>query len=135
MSIVNSIGPDLFTSSGSDPLPHTRLKFPKSVRLRRSSEFKHLYRNSKRHLGEAICVDFRQGLARNPRLGITVSKKFGKAHERNRFKRVVREAFRSLYPAFPEDIEINVLPRKTGIFLTKGEVVCELKSFLAKIQA
>ena len=44
-------------------------------------------------------------------LGITVSKRYGKAHSRNRFKRVVREAFRHLAPSLPHDLEIHVVPR------------------------
>lgn len=46
------------------------------------------------------------------RLGIIVSKKFGSAVERNRFKRVVRAAMRALAPELQPGWDILVLPRQ-----------------------
>jgi ribonuclease P protein component len=108
-------------------------KFPKSARLLTSSQYKFMHRNSSRHFGELIAIDFRQGRSTPAKLGITVSKKFGKAHDRNRFKRVIREAFRALNQLLPQDLEINISPRKNGALLTKQAVLFELQSLLAKI--
>ncbi|HEY3377978.1 MAG TPA: ribonuclease P protein component [Armatimonadota bacterium] len=46
------------------------------------------------------------------RLGIIVSKKFGSAVERNRFKRVVRAAVHTLGPELTEGWDVLVLPRE-----------------------
>lgn len=108
-------------------------KFPKSARLLTSSQYKFLHRNSMRHFGASLQIDFRQGRTFLPKLGLTVSKKFGKAHDRNRFKRVVREAFRELYKSLPSGLEINISPRKSGPLLTRQAVLLELQSLLAKI--
>jgi ribonuclease P protein component len=45
------------------------------------------------------------------RIGIIVSKKYGNAVARNRFKRIVRAAFRSIQEKLTGDWDIIVLPR------------------------
>ena len=108
-------------------------KFPKSARILNSSHFKLMHRNSIRQLGESLSINVRQGKPDLPKLGITVSKKFGKSHDRNRFKRVVREAFRELLSILPTDLEMNVSPRKNNAVLSKQAVLLELQALLAKI--
>jgi ribonuclease P protein component len=111
----------------------TRLtgKFPKSARLLSRAHYKYLHKNSIRLFGEQITVDICQGKAFSAKLGITVSRKFGKAHARNRFKRVVREAFREIYLFLPQSLGLNVSPRKPGIRPSKQEIVIDLQSLLS----
>lgn len=115
----------------SDSSP--KKKFPKSARILTGSHFRLIHRNSTRHLGELIAIHVRQGRPSLPKLGITVSKKFGKSHDRNRFKRVVREAFRELINTLPSDLEINVAPRKSGCVLSKQAILLELQQLLSKL--
>jgi ribonuclease P protein component len=50
------------------------------------------------------------------RLGITVSKKVGKAVTRNKIKRIIRETFRLNRDHLPEQLDINVIARpKAGM--------------------
>jgi ribonuclease P protein component len=44
-----------------------------------------------------------------PRLGITASRKIGGAVQRNRAKRLIREAFRATRALFPPDIDLVVI--------------------------
>lgn len=46
------------------------------------------------------------------RLGITASSRYGNAVERNRFKRLVREAFRTSFSRLLPSQEIHVVPRQ-----------------------
>lgn len=68
--------------------------------LRDSGEFQHVYRNGKRYDGVFITVFVVKNEALNHRLGVTASKKaLGKAVQRNRAKRLLRETFRSNEPS------------------------------------
>jgi ribonuclease P protein component len=107
-------------------------KFPKSARILSRSHFQAL-KQGRPLIGSAIILEYRQGRSLSPKLGITVSRRFGKAHKRNRFKRVVREAFRTLRPFLPEDLELNILPRKTFSDPSLLSVLIDLKGLLKKI--
>ncbi len=108
-------------------------KFPKSARILTSSHYKFFHKHSSRLFGKHIAIDIRQGRSAAPKLGLTVSKKFGKAHDRNRFKRVVREAFREIYGSLPDDLEMNISPRKSSDLLSKQAILLELQTLLANI--
>lgn len=110
------------------------MKFPKSARLLCSAQYKYLNRQGLRLFGEQIAINIRQGNSLQPRLGITVSRKYGKAHDRNRFKRVVREAFRELLAELPSDLELNVSPRTpNGRELSTEAVLIELKCLISRV--
>jgi ribonuclease P protein component len=64
--------------------------------LRVPAEFQHVYRNGKRYEGAFISVFVIDNQRSLHRLGVTASKKaVGKAVQRNRAKRLLRETFRS----------------------------------------
>lgn len=85
--------------------------FPKAVRLRTRREFSRFSTPQLRFVGKAIIIEALEQQLGVTRLGITVSKRFGKANQRNRFKRIVREAFRRCLSQLPIGLDINVKPR------------------------
>lgn len=112
-----------------------RLTFPKKARILTSGHFQGVLKARNRLMGTCVTIDYRLGKSFCPRLGITVSKKFGKAHDRNRFKRLVREAFRTSCPLFPRDLEIHVAPRKPSPTLSLSGIVEDLALLLTKIRS
>ena len=113
------------------PLCLTRRSFPKSLRILKRSHYKKVVKGRSKWSGKFLFIVYRLGHASCPKLGLTVTRRFGKAHDRNRFKRLVREAFRHLYPNIPTDLEMNVFPRSKPERLSM--VSYDLKRFLSTL--
>ena len=110
------------------------LTFPKTARIRSRGHYQRVHKAGNKFIGDLVIIDYRLGSSFCPKLGITVSRRYGKAHDRNRFKRVVREAFRHSYPLFPVDLEMNVLPRNPQIKITTQAILQDLSQLLLRFQ-
>jgi len=72
-----------------------KLSFPKEARLAKRAEFLRVYASGTRIEGRFMTVFFLPNGGEIQRVGITATKKaIGKAHDRNRAKRLLRESFR-----------------------------------------
>lgn len=109
-----------------------KLKFSRIQRLLTRREYREIYSSGQKYLGNKILIFYRLARSPNPRLGITITRKWGKAHDRNRFKRVVREAYRSEYHKLPLNMELNIHPRENFQQLNPEEIRRELRT-LARI--
>ena len=103
-------------------------RFPRSVRLRRRSEFLEVQERGRRVHTPHFVVLFRAraGGGAGVRLGVTVSKKVGDAVRRNRVKRLVREAFRRGKTSFPASHDVVVVAKTGAATLGVREVAAEL---------
>jgi len=78
--------------------------------------------------GAAVPGDRRQ------RLGITASRKVGNAVQRNRAKRLLREAFRCVRSELPSGLDLVVIVRQGIGARTLADVVTEWQSCRARIE-
>jgi ribonuclease P protein component len=95
----------------SEEANSSRLKIPKSRRLRSSLDFAETYA-LKHKAGNAYLLIF---AARNEigstRIGLSVSKKNGNSVVRHRIRRLLKEAYRLEQHAVPEGLDLILIPR------------------------
>ena len=74
-------------------------QFDKSYRLLSAQDFAYLRRGSKQFKSKWIMAFYRPSrltaTSKNTRIGFSITKKVGKAHTRNRYKRIMRDMFRN----------------------------------------
>lgn len=121
--------------------------FPKSQHVRRQMDFTRIYSVKTAYNNGVLLVYAARNDLGYPRLGLSVSKKVGKAHARNRWKRIIREAFRlqqsefagvvlktaqnenrtDITPEIAAGIDFIVIPKKTDVEPNFKEICKSLK--------
>jgi ribonuclease P protein component len=109
---------------------------PSRGRLSRSAEFERVYRQGRstanRHL---VLYTFPNAAAERPRLGLSVSRKVGGAVERNRVKRLLREAFAGAEDELSRGQDIVVVARPQARELAEREGFAGIDASLAELIA
>lgn len=108
----------------------------KRRRLSRSAEFERVYRRGRSRSNRWLVLHaFPRDAADGPRLGLSVGRKVGGAVERNRVKRVLREAFWRFEDQLPEEQDFVIVARAEAGDLIEREgvdgVVKALEELLA----
>ena len=86
-------------------------EFPAYYRLRLQADFDRVYgRRQSASDGVLLVFGCENGLP-HPRLGLSVSRKVGGAVVRNRWKRLLREAFRLCRRQLPAGVDFIAIPR------------------------
>jgi ribonuclease P protein component len=70
-----------------------------------------------------------------PRIGLTAGKVLGKAHERNRIKRRMREALRRHLDLVPRGFDLIFHPRRSVLTLEFGKLEAEIVRILQQARA
>ena len=116
-------------------------------RLRKHSDYQRVYKASRKQFAKQMTYFFtlrpqlgpdgtplRDADAASPRIGLTVGKVMGKAVDRNRIKRRMREAVRKNLPALTIPVDVILHPRRSVIDLEFASLEREVAVVFRAIQ-
>lgn len=87
------------------------------VSLNQNKDFRRLYAKGKCHVSSSVIAYVSKNRLNQIRVGITTSKKVGNAVQRNRARRLIREAFRGLTPHIKQGYDFVFVARAKTPFV------------------
>jgi ribonuclease P protein component len=117
-------------------------------RLRKHADYQRVYKASRKQFAKQMSYFFtlrpqlgpdgtplREANPTTPRVGLTVGKVMGKAVDRNRIKRRLREAVRSALPLLTAPVDVILHPRRAVIDLDFVQLKREVSTIFRGVQA
>src|SRR5512145_1527183 len=86
-------------------------RFLRSYRIRTSAEFQRVYDRRSSASDDCLLIYACENALEHPRLGLSVSRKVGNAVVRNRWKRLLREAFRLSREKLPAGVDLVIVAK------------------------
>lgn len=86
--------------------------FPKNAHLRKPAEFERVYESKAYASDDVLVVNAAANELGLTRLGLSISRKYGPATVRNRWKRLIREAFRKALDELPPGLDLVIRPKR-----------------------
>ena len=113
------------------------------ARLRKHTDYQRAYAASRKRQSPSMswflaprqAADADAGTPAGPRVGLTAGKVLGKAHERNRIKRRMREALRRHVELLPQGCDLILHPRRVVLTLEFAKLEAEIVRILQQARA
>lgn len=94
----------------------------KTVSLTENRDFLRLYKRGRSCVAPGLVVYYSRNRFGINRMGITTGRKLGKAVHRNRAKRIIREAYRTLEPGLPDGYDFVFVARVRTLSMKSDEL-------------
>ena len=104
----------------------------KVLKLRKGREYDAIFRTGKRINGQLVRLLYVMNTDGAIHFGCAVGKKLGKAHTRNRGRRILREAFRQTCAKIIPGVSIVLSLRHEGLTAKTPEIIAELEVLLRR---
>ena len=125
----------------SDAAQNPQLDWPQA-RLRRHADYQRVYKASRKHFSPSMSYFFRLRAVdeltppyAGPRVGLTAGRVLGKAVERNRIKRRMREAARINLALLPQLADVVLHPRKVVLGMEYKKLEREVAGIFTAVSA
>lgn len=102
----------------------------KIITLKKNKEFNRLYSRGKCYVSKSLILYILPNRSYKKRIGITTSKKIGKAVDRNRARRVIRESYRKVLKNIKPGYDLVFVARKKTTHIKSTEVLSTMKEQL-----
>jgi ribonuclease P protein component len=110
-------------------------------RLRKHADYQLVYKAGRKQFAKQLAYFHalrpadRRSETTGPRIGLTVPKALGKAVDRNRIKRRLREAVRAALPLLTSPVDVVLHPRRSVIDLDFAQLKREVANIFRSVQA
>lgn len=94
-------------------MPDERL--PRTARMKKQVDFDRAYGTRCYASDDVLVINGCRNELAAPRLGLSIGRKVGNAVVRNRWKRLIREAFRLERPSLPRGLDLVVRPKRDAV--------------------
>ncbi len=142
MSLQHSANPDLPSALTPTQTRQPIASSPRwtETRLRRHADYQQVYATARKHF--AVSMAWFAALrpeasaqAAPARVGLTVGKVIGKAHERNRIKRRLRAAIQAHAPLLPAGLDLILHPRRSVLDAAPTQIQEEVAAIFSAAAA